>query len=106
MNLQNRWRLEFSEEQQCFHQDCEPFNNEPYTNGYFTLLENALTVHCQAFIKYVRDREGATISKNEILTWRDEFLSNEYFIQCTDCNVNFNAKMTGVKCPNCQTFNT
>lgn len=105
MNLQTRWRLEFSEAQQCFHQDCEPFNHDPYSNGYFTLLENALTIHCQAFIRYVRERQSEYISENEILSWRDTFITDNYFIECKDCKVNFNAKFIGVQCPHCQTNN-
>lgn len=103
--IKTLWRLEFSEQQQCFHQDCYPTRHEPYTNGYFTLLEYATSEECDAFVKFVRDHQGEYISKNEILSWRDDFLEKEFFISCNDCPVTFNVKMHGVRCPNCQTLN-
>jgi hypothetical protein len=75
MITQSLWRLEFSEQQQCFHQDCYPTRHEPESNSYFTLLENATAQQCQAFIKYIRAYELDYISKNEILSWRDEYLT-------------------------------
>ena len=69
------WRLEFSEQQQCFHQDCYPTRHQPNTNSYFTLFENATAQQCQAFIKYIRANETDYILKNEILSWRDEYLT-------------------------------
>jgi hypothetical protein len=69
------WRLEFSEQQQCFHQDCYPTRHQPNTNSYFTLFENATAQQCQAFIKYIRANETDYISQNEILSWRDNFLT-------------------------------
>ena len=67
------WRLEFSEEQQCFHQDCYPTRHEAFTNGYFLILENATSRQCQDFIRYVRDHQGEYISINEILSWKEHF---------------------------------
>jgi hypothetical protein len=67
------WRLEFSEKQQCFHQDCYPTRHEPDTNSYFTLLEKATLKQCQDFIRFVRDHQGEFISKNEILSWKEQF---------------------------------
>jgi hypothetical protein len=75
MITQSLWRLEFSEQQQCFHQDSYPCRHEANSNGYFTLLENATAKQCQAFIKYIRAHEMDYISKNEILSWRDEYLN-------------------------------
>ena len=75
MITQSLWRLEFSEAQQCFHQDGYPTRWEANTNGYFTLLENATLQQCQAFIRYVRAHEMDYISKSAILSWRDEYLT-------------------------------
>jgi hypothetical protein len=75
MILQSLWRLEFSEAQQCFHQDGYPTRWEANSNGYFTLLENATAQQCQDFIRYVRAQDLDYISKNEILSWRDEYLT-------------------------------
>jgi hypothetical protein len=69
------WRLEFSENQQCFHQDSYPCRHEANSNGYFTLLENATLQQCQDFIRSIRAHELEYISKNEILFWRDKFIT-------------------------------
>jgi hypothetical protein len=74
MKTTSLWRLEFSEQQQCFHQDCYPTRHQPNTNSYFTLLENAKSSQCQDFIRFVRDHQGEYISKNEILSWREQFV--------------------------------
>jgi hypothetical protein len=74
MKTTSLWRLEFSELQQCFHQDCYPTRHQPNTNSYFTLLENAKSSQCQDFIRFVRDHQGEYISKNEILSWREQFV--------------------------------
>ncbi len=105
MITESCWRLEFSENQQCFHQDCQPYLQKEDTNGYFTLLTDTTPKQCQAFIKFVRLHSGDFISKNEILSWRDDFLDKEFFISCNDCPSTFNVKMHGVRCPNCQTLN-
>jgi len=73
MITQSLWRLEFSEAQQCFHQDGYPTRWEANSNGYFTLLENATAQQCQDFIRYVRAQDLEYISQNEI-----EFMRNNY----------------------------
>jgi hypothetical protein len=75
MITQSLWRLEFSEQQQCFHQDSYPCRHEANSNGYFTLLENATAQQCQDFIRYIRAHELKYISKDDILFWIDIFLN-------------------------------
>jgi hypothetical protein len=75
MITESLWRLEFSENQQCFFQSAYPARWEANSDGYFTLLENATAKQCQDFIRYIRAHELEYISKNEILFWRDKFIN-------------------------------
>lgn len=99
------WNLEYSEQQQCFHQDSIPLRHEPGSNGYATILQNQTLQTCQAFIKYIRTVSPGFNSIMDIDNYAHYFNNCEFFLSCTDCEVNFNAKEHGVKCPNCQTFN-
>ena len=102
---QTLWNLEYSEQQQCFHQDCEPLRHEPGSNGYATIMQNQTLQTCQAFIKYIRIESPGFNSYRDIKDYAHYFATSEFFLCCSDCEVNFNAKEHGVRCPNCQTFN-